>query len=97
MKRPDIDHAAQTVINIASTRYGKTISITRGRFGRMFEITVDGGGTKPPMLSGMYTEYAKAYQAILAYVYEARDYQEGQPLLKRPKVAMNTTPLDRAA
>lgn len=64
---PEYDSAAPTVTEAGSTRYGKKIEIRRTGNGRMFVIDMKGGGRQPPELSGHYTRFTAAQQAIEAY------------------------------
>lgn len=89
-------------VKVAETAFGKAISITRGKDGRMFLILVEGGGTKPTELEGHFTNWDAAEAAVKLYVdsgngrYTAKKVAVKQPqsviapLTPRPKLKMNT-------
>lgn len=64
------DSAAPESVDVATTSFGKTISIARCRNGRMFQINVAGGGVKPPALCGLFTNYDFAQDAVRGYLAE---------------------------
>lgn len=63
-----VDKTAPNSVKVAETRYGKDIKISRCKNGRLFQIDVAGGGTKPPELDGHFTRYADAEDAVKRYV-----------------------------
>ncbi len=92
----DVDNTAAAVIEVASTRFGKPISIKRGAFGRLFVVHVAGGGKLPPEFEGTFTDWDSAYEAVVRYVgienlpYVAPAHPESvlPPLPRRKKVEM---------
>jgi hypothetical protein len=101
------DNTAPTSIKVAETSFGKDISISRGKNGQMFVITVAGGGTKPLELDGHFTGWKAAEDAIKGYVdsgngryatAENVKLSEQKPgdikptLTKRPKISMQAPP-----
>ncbi len=97
MTHTDVDNTAAATMLVACTKFGKDITITRGRFGRMFEIAVVGGGSKPPTLEGMFTGYDQAFEAVQRYVGiedlpgRAVAGKISTKLVKREKVRHNST------
>ena len=64
----NVDSAAPRSIQVAETAFGKAISIARGKDGRLFIIEVAGGGAHPPILSGHFTRFSDAEDAVKKYV-----------------------------
>lgn len=98
------DGTAPTSLKVAETRYGNDIHISRCPNGRLFQIDVGGGGTKPPDLLGFFTRFGDAEEAIKRYVdthhgrlaqgvasvvdFVAKPGSVVPPLTNRPKLSM---------
>lgn len=79
-------------VKVAETSFGKAISITRGRDGRMFLIVVEGGGTKPTELDGHFTHWDAAEAAIKLYVDSGNGrYVAKADAVKHPKSMLPST------
>ena len=93
------DNTAPTSLKVGETKFGKDIRISRCANGRMFQIDVAGGGTKPDELQGHYTSWTEAENAVRFYIDSgngrvAEVLKEKQPddplppLADRPKLKM---------
>jgi len=99
VKTSQKDNTAPTSLKVGETKFGKDISISRCKSGRMFQIDVSGGGTKPVELTGHYTSWTEAENAVRFYVDSGngrvaeilKEKQSGDslpPLTDRPKLKM---------
>lgn len=87
LRNTSVDSAAPAAVQIAETAFGKPISIQKGKDGRMFLIHVGGGGEMPPLLSGFFTRWNEAEDAIKRYL----DTVSGRYVAK-PRPALRTQP-----
>lgn len=62
------DGAAPTAEVVGETAGGKVISIHQARNGRLCYVTLSGGGTFPPALSGSFTSRTEARFVVDAYL-----------------------------
>lgn len=83
------DHTAPTSIKVGETSFGKDISISRCKGGRMFQIDVAGGGTKPPELCGLFTGWTDAENAVRFYIDSGNGRYAGAVKDKEPEALMN--------
>ena len=93
MQTRSVDSTAPTSVKVAETAFGKSIKISRGKDGRMFQIIVDGGGIKPPVLDGMFTRWTDAENAIKLYVDSGNGRYTAKPdvTVKHPESVLPST------